>query len=108
MVSASGIFTVLETGPVTVVSFGRDGMPNHFYHPEFRADLVRLIDEHQCEVLAFDLKDVTFIGSGLIGLLTSLRKQGVDLRIDNASPHIRQALEALKLDWLHQEQTVEV
>lgn len=100
MVSATGIFEVLQSGQLTVVGFGDEGMPNHFYYDECQDDLLKLITEHQCKVLAFDLSGVHFLASGILGLFSWIRSQRVEVHLYNPSPVLRSTLTHVGLSHL--------
>ncbi len=100
MVSATGIFEVLQSGQLTVVGFGDEGMPNHFYYDECQDDLVKLISEHGCKVLAFDLSGVHFLASGILGLFSWVRSQGVEVHLYNPSSVLRSTLTHVGLSHL--------
>lgn len=97
MISDSGIFRIYEAGTLTVIGFGDEGIPNHLYHQECLEDLENIVERFGCRVLAFDLANVPFIVSGMIGLLTWLHRRGIEIRLYNASDQIRNALEMLNL-----------
>jgi anti-anti-sigma regulatory factor len=58
--------------------------------------------------MAFDLTRVRLVPSGLLGLLASIRKQGVEVHLYNPSDDIREVLEITKLDEVLQMHTVDV
>ncbi len=96
------VFEILEVGNLTVVGFGIDGVPNHLYHPECLQELVDLVEETQCRVLGIDMQGVPCIASGFIGLLASLQKRGIEIRLYNPMEHVQQALETMRLDSMFQ------
>ncbi|MDP1796121.1 MAG: STAS domain-containing protein [Planctomycetaceae bacterium] len=99
---AVGNLEVYEAGPLTVVGFGGREVLDHINVAECRDELISLIREHQCESLAVDLTGVRLIPSGLLGLLASIHKLGVDLHLYNACDDIREVLEITKLNQLIQ------
>ena len=56
----------------------------------------------RCTTLAFDLTGVRFIPSGLLGVLASIKRQGVEVHLYNASDDIREVMEITKLDKVFQ------
>lgn len=97
---AVGNLEVYEAGPLTVVGFGGREVLDHVNVAECRDELVSLIQENQCESLAVDLTGVRLIPSGLLGLLASIHKLGVELHLYNACEDIREVLEITKLNQL--------
>lgn len=105
---AVGNLEVYEAGPLTVVGFGGREVLDHVNVAECRDELVSLIKDNDCESLAVDLTGVRLLPSGLLGLLASIHKMGVELHLYNACDDIREVLEITKLDQLMQLHEVEV
>lgn len=103
-----GILKIYQTGELTVVGFGGEDVPDEVCIAGYRDQLNRLLDEHQCKVLAFDLSGVTLVPSGMLGLLTTLRKRVERLELYNASSNIREVLELTNLIKLFDLRDVEV
>lgn len=99
---AVGNLEVYEAGSLTVVGFGGREVLDHINVAECRDELVSLIKENDCTSLAVDLTGVRLIPSGLLGLLASIHKLGVELHLYNACDDIREVLEITKLDQLIQ------
>lgn len=99
---AVGNLEVYEAGPLTVVGFGGREILDHINVAECRDELVSLIKDNDCESLAVDLTGVRLIPSGLLGLLASIHKLGVELHLYNACDDIREVLEITNLDQLIQ------
>lgn len=95
--AASGHLKVYEAGKVTVVGFDGVEVPDEVCVAGYREQLEKLIDQHQCETLAFDLTGVKLVPSGMLGLLISLKKKGVQIDLFNASEPLREALEVTHL-----------
>ena len=89
---------VYQAGELTVIGFGGREVLDDMNVAECRDELVSLIRVNQCKVLAFDLTHVRLIPSGLLGLLASIRKQGIEVNLYNPSDDIREVLEITKLD----------
>lgn len=98
MPTSHEVLRVYETGPLTVVGFGGREILDQIDLTECRAEIVTLLEQNQCKVLAFDLTGVKYIPSGLLGLLASLRKLNVEVHLYNPSPDVREVLEVTKLD----------
>lgn len=99
---------IYQAGELTVIGFGGREVLDNLNVAECRDELVSLIRDHHCQVLAFDLTRVRLIPSGLLGLLASIRKQGVEVHLYNASADIRDVLEITKLDQVLQLHEIEV
>ncbi len=94
------ILEIYQTGPTTVVGFGGRDVLADVNVAVCRDELVQLIDEHKCQVLAFDLTGVRLIPSGLLGLLASLRSKGVEIQLFNPSKDIQEVLEVTRMNSL--------
>jgi anti-anti-sigma factor len=99
---------IYQAGELTVIGFGGKEVLDDMNVADCRDELVELIREHNCQVLAFDLTRVRLIPSGLLGLLASIRKQGVEVHLYNPSADIREVLEITKLDQVLQLHELEV
>ena len=67
-----------------------------------RDELLRLIEDHPCEVLVVDLMEVSVVTSWVIGILAALKKHGIDVELYHPSPVIREILGTTHLDdFLH-------
>lgn len=95
-----GTLTVYKAGPLTVVGFGGQDALAKVNLAQCRDELVKLIKEHHCTTLAFDLTGVRLMPSGTLGLIASMRKLDVDVHVYNPSPDVRDVLEITKLDTL--------
>jgi anti-anti-sigma factor len=99
---------VYHPGELTVIGFGGREILDDLNVAECRDELVELIRNNDCKVLAFDLTGVRIIPSGLLGLLASIRRLGVEVHMYNVSDDIREVLEITKLDQVIQLHEVEV
>ncbi len=91
---------VYEAGELTVIGFGGREVLDHLNMAECRDEIADLIRDHACSTLAFDLTGVRLLPSGLLGLLASVKRQGVEVHLYNPSADIREVLEITKLDKL--------
>jgi anti-sigma B factor antagonist len=103
-----GSLNVYHTGKLTVVSFVSAEHLDQVVVSECRAEIGELIRQHECEVLAFDLTGVKLVPSGMLGMLASLGRLGVQVLVYNPSDDIREVLEITRLDSLLQVQKVDV
>ena len=91
------VLRVYETGHLTVVGFGRAEVLDKIDIAECRDQIRDLVNLHQCKVLAFDLTDVRYIPSGMLGLLASLTREGIEVHLYNISPDVREVLDVTHL-----------
>jgi len=101
-VKKSGIFKVYSPGELTVLGFQDPKNLDHVDATDCRDVLTELVRANRCKTLAFDLTRVKLIPSGLLGLLASLRKWGVDVHLYNPNDDVRAVLEITKLDQIMQ------
>lgn len=96
------ILRVYETGPLTVVGFGGREIVDQIDIGECRDEIMELLELHDCRVLAFDLSGVRYVPSGMLGLLASLRKKGIEVHLYNPSRDVREVLEITRLNAMFQ------
>lgn len=94
------VLHVYSVGPTTVVGFGGKDVLDNVNLALCRTEVVQLIEAHSAEVIAFDLTGVKLMPSGLLGLLASLRNQGVEVHLYNPSLDVRDVLSITHLDQL--------
>lgn len=92
------IIEVYSSGPTTVVGFGGRDLLDDVNVAACREDLMTIIRDHQCKVLAFDLTGVVLVPSGLLGLLASMRREGLQIHLYNPSDDVREVLSVTHLD----------
>ncbi len=91
---------VYEAGELTVIGFGGREVLDELNMAECRDEIWELIRNHRCSTLAIDLTGVRLIPSGLLGVLASVHRKGVEIHLYNPSEDIREVLEITKLDQL--------
>lgn len=89
---------VYQAGVLTVIGFGGREILDHLSLADCRDEIAELIREYDCKTLAFDLTGVRLIPSGLLGILASTQRQGVEVHLFNPSDDIREVLEITRLD----------
>lgn len=89
---------VYAAGPTTVVGFGGRDVLADVNIALCRENLLKVVRENSCQVLAFDLTGVRLMPSGLLGLLASLRKEGIEVHLYNPSEDVRDVLQTTNLD----------
>jgi anti-anti-sigma factor len=100
-------FSVYRKGPLTVIGFGSQ-RPNRIDLGVCRDELTALLKSTHCRSLAVDLTNVRFVPSGMLGLLATISKVGVELMIFNPNREIRDVLEITKLDSIMRIETVAI
>lgn len=98
MTVKEAILEVYQAGPLTVVGFGGKEILDEVSVANCRHELLELLEENDCQDLAFDLTGMTILPSGLLGVLASLRKQGVNIHVYNPSQDVREVLEITNLN----------
>jgi len=81
-----------------VLGFGGHEVLDHIDPQRCRDEIAGIIENANCKTLAFDLTGVTFVPSGLLGLLASLRQFEVEIYLFNPNEDVRDVLEISKLD----------
>lgn len=99
---------VYEAGELTVVGFGNYEGIERVNLAEWRDELLKLIRDHRCTTLALDLTQVRLIPSGLLGVLCSIKRLGVDVLLYNPSVDVREAVEISNLTSLLEMHEVEL
>lgn len=94
----ANVLKVYEQGPVTVVGFGGNDVPDEVCIAGYREQLLELVETEKCHTLAFDLTGVKLIPSGMLGVLVTLRKRVEKVELYNASPDIRNVLQLTNLE----------
>ena len=100
MAGTTPIIEIYSAGPTTVVGFGGRDLFDDINLAVCRDEMLRLIEETNCEVLAFDLAGVKLIPSGLLGLLASVRQHDVEVHLYNPSEDVREVLSVTGLDQI--------
>jgi anti-sigma B factor antagonist len=94
----SDVFRIQETGPLTVIAVNPDGVSDFSRVEQCRNELIPYLKKAECKVVRFDLEGIPFLASGVLGLLVSLRKIGVDIQFKNVAEHIVDVLRVTRLD----------
>lgn len=94
------ILEVYQTGQTTVVGFGGRDILSDVNVALCRDELLELMNQESCQVVAFDLTGVRLIPSGLLGLLASLRNHNAEVHLYNPSDDVREVLAITGLDQI--------
>jgi anti-sigma B factor antagonist len=96
----SKVLRVYETGSLTVIGFGTTEVVEPINIAECRDDILELVNQYGCKVLAFDFNNLSYIPSEMLGLLVSLTRMGIDVHLYNISADVRDVLEITRLEKL--------
>jgi anti-sigma B factor antagonist len=91
------VLRVYETGSLTVIGFGDTAVLDQSDVVECREEIGELVKLHDCQVLAFDLTDVDYIPSVMLGMMASLTRTGLEVHLYNVSHDVRSVLEVTHL-----------
>ncbi len=108
MMQAVSELEVYHAGELTVLGFGGREILYDLNLAECRDEIADLVRENNCQALAFDLTGVYTIPSGLVGILTCLVRQGLEIHLYNASEDVREVLEITKVDCFLQMHDIDV
>lgn len=104
----AGLLQVYESGPLTVVGFGGEDVPDEVSIAGYREQLFDLVRDHSTETIAFDLTGVKLMPSGMLGLLVSLKRRGMNVELFNASDDVVEVLKTTRLAQLFDLRDVDV
>jgi anti-sigma B factor antagonist len=108
MSQAPDYLKIYQAGKLTVIGFRDADLLDQIVVSECREKIAELVAAHGCEVLAFDLTGVRLVPSGMLGMLASLGRMGVEVVLFNPSQEIREVLEVTRLDSVLQVRKVDV
>ena len=103
-----GLLQVYESGPLTVVGFGGQDVPDEVSIAAYREQLFALVEDQATETISFDLTGVKLMPSGMLGLLVSLKRRGLNVELFNASNDVVDVLNTTRLSQLFDLRDVDV
>lgn len=89
---------VYESGALTVIGFAGQARLDELNLAECHDEVIDLVHQHRCKVLAIDLTGTRTIPSGLLGLMVAVHQQRVSVCLLNCSDELREVLEITKLN----------
>lgn len=92
MPARRNLLQVYKTGMLTVLGFAGIGRTEQIHIAECRDEIMHLIDRHGVRILALDLTGVRLVPGGLLGLLASLKRSGVEIHLYNPSEDVKEVL----------------
>lgn len=94
------LLEVKQVGERTVIDFGGREVLDQINIAACRDQIANAVSQHGSKVLAFNLKGIKLIPSGMLGLLASLRNMGVTVQLYDPSEDVLEALEITKLNQI--------
>lgn len=102
------VLKVYQTGPLTVVGFAGKDVPDEVCIARYRDTLFQLIADHHVETMAFDLTGVGLVPSGMLGVLTSVRKRVSKVELYNPSADVQDVLRITNLAQMFEVKQVDM
>jgi hypothetical protein len=97
------VLNVYEAGESTIVGFSRQSTQQPADIPRLHSDLLKLIDQHRCVVLTFDLTGVLKMPNAVLDIMFSLKQRGVQVQVFNPTKTMRELLKVTRLNGLVRE-----
>jgi anti-sigma B factor antagonist len=91
------LLTFLQDGPRAIVGFNSKTVPDELCIAGYRNQLLEYVEKHHCTALAFELRGIKILPSGMLGLLVSLKKRGIEVQLLNPVSDIVDVLRITKL-----------
>ncbi len=91
---------LVQNGETTIVSFGGCEVLDQINLAACREQITEIVKRNQTKILAFEMRGVRLIPSGMLGLLASLRDIVSKIRILNPSDDVREVLEITNLNQI--------
>jgi len=93
-----GVLRVYETGEHTIVGFSNSGGNARSDIPRWHSELVKLVDQHGCRFLTFDLTNLNSLPRAIFDIMFALDQRGVRVQVYNASERFRELMRVTRLD----------
>jgi anti-anti-sigma regulatory factor len=97
------VLKVYEVGENTIVGFSRSGAGQPPDIPRWHSELMKLVDQHGCRVLTFDLSGVRRMPSAVLDIMFSLKQRGVLVQVFNPTKTMRDLLKVTRLNGVVRE-----
>ena len=97
---SSKYFHTFKTGTFSVIGFDARYLTDERHKDECLQNLVKLVDLHDCQILAVDLENVGLVSSWILGVLAAVHKHGIEVCLYHPSPEIQGVLQVTHLDEL--------
>ena len=91
------LLTFVLDGRRAVVGFNSRSVPDELCVAAYRNQLFKYVQDYGCQVLAFELKGIKILPSGMLGLLVTLKKRGLVIELLNPVADIVEVLRITRL-----------
>ena len=91
------LLTFVQDGRRAIVGFNSTAIPDEVCVAAYKNQLLAYVQEHDCKIMAFNLAGVKMLPSGMLGLLVSLKKKGLEVELLRPSADILEVLRITKL-----------
>ncbi len=104
----SRLLEVYQSGQLTVIGFWGHDFLDHVSVHDCQSELADLVRSADTKTLACDLTGIKVLPSGMLGVLASMRKLGLEVYLFNPTDDVREVLEITQLDQVFHIETVDV
>jgi len=94
------LLNLVRDGERVVVGFNSTDVPDEVCVAAYRTQLLKFVQESECKVLTFDCTRIKILPSGMLGLLVTLKKRGLEIELLNPIADIVEVLRITKLNSL--------
>jgi hypothetical protein len=91
------LLTFVQDGQRAIVGFNSKSVPDEVCVAAYRNQLIKYVQDHDCKELAFELAGIKILPSGMLGLLVSLKKRGLEIELLNPAVDIVDVLRITRL-----------
>jgi anti-sigma B factor antagonist len=91
------LLTFVQDGQRAIVGFNSKSVPDEVCVAAYRNQLIKYVQDHDCKTLAFELAGIKILPSGMLGLLVSLKKRGLEIELLNPAVDIVDVLRITRL-----------
>ena len=91
-------FEISEAGDRVTCGFPGQSLPSPTLIAELQDALNELLDKRDCKTISFDVAELQFIPSQMLGFLISLRNRGLEIELIDPSEFIIEGLAVTQLD----------
>ena len=94
------LLTFVHDGSRVIVGFNSKEVPDEVCVAAYRNQLLKIVEESNCNVLTFDLTGIKILPSGMLGLLVTMKNRGQKIELLNPSIDILEVLRVTRLSTL--------
>ena len=92
------MLNVIQSGEVTIIGFGEHGARDTTCITAYYEKIVEMLTRNECRVLIFDMRNVWFLPSKVLGALLAFRKFVERIELHNLSDEVHEVLRVTQLD----------